>query len=42
MGVAPSGKQVTFRGVALLRIADGKIVSDVAFGNDLQVLLDKP
>jgi len=39
MGVAPSGKQVTFRGLALLRIAGGKIVSDVAFGNDLEVLL---
>ncbi len=41
MGVAPSGKPVTFRGLALLRIANGKIVHDVAYGNDLEVLLNK-
>ena len=41
MGVEPTGKQVTFRGLALVRIADGKIVEDVAFGNILEVLLDK-
>ena len=41
MDIAPSGKQVTFRGLALVRIADGKIVADVAYGNDLEVLLDK-
>ncbi len=41
LGVAPSGDQVTFRGLALLRVVDSKIVSDVAFGNDLEVLLNK-
>ena len=29
-GVAPSGKQATFRGLASLRVADSKIVEDVA------------
>jgi predicted ester cyclase len=41
MGIAPSGEQVTLRGLALLRVGDSKIVSDVAFGNDLEVLLNK-
>ena len=41
LGVAPSGDQVTFRGLALLRVVGSKIVSDVAFGNDLEVLLNK-
>jgi predicted ester cyclase len=41
MGIAPSGDQVTFCGLALLRVGDSKIVSDVAFGNDLEVLLNK-
>ena len=41
MGVEPTGKQVTFRGLAILRIADGKIVEDEAFGDMLEVLLDK-
>jgi predicted ester cyclase len=41
LGVAPTGQQVTFRGLALLRIADGKIVSDVAYGDNLAVLLNR-
>ena len=40
LGVAPTGQRVTFRGLALLRIADGKIVSDVAYGDNLAVLLN--
>jgi predicted ester cyclase len=39
LGVAPTGNPVTFRGLALLRVEDGKIVSDVAYGDQLQVLL---
>lgn len=41
LGVEPTGKQVTFRGLSLLRIVDGKIVEDEGFGNLLEVLLDK-
>jgi predicted ester cyclase len=41
LGVAPTGQRVTIRGLALLRIADGKIVSDVAYSNDLSVLLNR-
>jgi predicted ester cyclase len=41
LGVAPTGQRVTFRGLALLRIADAKIVSDVAYGDDLSVLLNR-
>jgi predicted ester cyclase len=37
--VAPSGERVTFEGLALLRIADGKIVEDVAYGDNAVVLL---
>jgi predicted ester cyclase len=37
-GVAPSGKRVTFEGLALLRIADGKIVEDVAYGDTFEVI----
>ena len=40
-GIAASGNPITFQGLALLRLAEGKIVSDVAFGNDLDVLLNK-
>ena len=39
LGVAPSGERVTFEGLALLRIADGKIVEDVAYGDNAVVLL---
>jgi predicted ester cyclase len=38
LGVAPTGEPVTFRGLALVRVEDGKIVSDVAYGDQLQVL----
>ena len=37
-GVAPSGKRVTFEGLALLRIADGRIVEDVAYGDTFEVI----
>ncbi len=39
LGVAPTGKPVTFHGLALVRVEDGKIVSDVAYGDQLEVLL---
>ena len=38
LGVAAMGKAVTFQGLTLLRIADGKIVDDVAYWDDLLVL----
>ena len=40
VGVAPSGDRVTFEGLALLRIADGKIVEDVSFQDTVAVLLN--
>ncbi len=27
-GVAPTGKQITYEGISILRLADGKIVDD--------------
>jgi predicted ester cyclase len=41
LGVAPTGEPVTFHGLALLRVEDGQIVSDVAYGDHLQVLLHR-
>ena len=38
LGVAATGKHVTFEGIALLRIADGKIVSDIAYWDNLSIL----
>jgi predicted ester cyclase len=32
-GIAPTGKRVTFQGLALLHLEDGKIVEDEAYGN---------
>jgi predicted ester cyclase len=30
-GLAPTGRNITFRGLAMLRVEDGQIVDDVAF-----------
>ena len=38
LGVAATGKQVTYQGIALLRIADGKIVEDIAYWDNLSIL----
>jgi len=38
LGVAATGKQVTFQGMALLRIVDGKIVEDMGYWDDLSIL----
>ena len=40
VGVAPSGERVTFQGLALLRIKDGKIVDDVSYQNTVEVMLN--
>lgn len=38
MDIAPTGKEVTFTGIDVLRIADGKVVERWAEGNDLEVM----
>jgi steroid delta-isomerase-like uncharacterized protein len=38
LGVAATGKPVTFQGIALLRVADGKIVEDTAYWDNLSIL----
>jgi steroid delta-isomerase-like uncharacterized protein len=38
LGVAATGKPVTFQGIALLRITDGKIVNDVAYWDNQSIL----
>ncbi len=38
MGVPPSGNEVTFTGIDVLRIAEGKVVERWAEGNDLEVM----
>ena len=38
LGVAPSGQQISFQGLARTRLADGKIISDEAFSDLLEVL----
>ena len=30
-GVPPTGRMITFRGLALLRVADGRIIDDITF-----------
>ena len=37
-GVAATGKPVTYQGIALLRIADGKIMDDVAYWDNQSIL----
>ena len=38
MGVAPTGQRISFRGLARTRVVDGKIVSDEAYSDLLDVL----
>jgi len=38
LGVAATGKPVTFQGIALLRITDGKIAGDIAYWDNLSIL----
>ena len=38
LGVVATTKPVTFQGISLLEIADGKIVDDLGYWNDLAVL----
>jgi predicted ester cyclase len=39
-GIAPTGKRITTRGMALCRLVDGKIVEDeVNYGEDLRAAL---
>ena len=38
MGVAPTGKQVTYRGMSILRIKDGKVVEIEDIANELAIL----
>jgi steroid delta-isomerase-like uncharacterized protein len=38
LGVAATGKPVTFQGIALLRITDGKIADDIAYWDNQSIL----
>ena len=38
LGVAATGKPVTYQGIALLRVEDGKIVDDIAYWDNLSIL----
>lgn len=38
LSVAATGRPVTFQGIALLRIVDGKIVEDIGYWDDLSIL----
>jgi steroid delta-isomerase-like uncharacterized protein len=38
LGTAPTGNEVTFTGIDVLRIAEGKVVERWAQGNDLEVM----
>jgi predicted ester cyclase len=38
MGIAPTGKEMTFTGIEVLRIAESKVVERWAEGNDLEVM----
>jgi len=38
LGVAATGKPVTYQGMALLRVRNGKIVEDVAYLDNLDIL----
>ena len=38
LGVAATGKSVTYQGIAWLRIANGKIVEDTAYWDNLSIL----
>jgi steroid delta-isomerase-like uncharacterized protein len=38
LGVAATGKQVTIQGLAMLRLADGKIAEDISYWDNLSIL----
>jgi uncharacterized protein len=38
LGVAATGKSVTYEGIALLRVEGGKIVDDLAYWDNLSIL----
>jgi len=38
MGIPPTGKEVEFSGIEVLRVAEGKVVERWGEGNDLQVM----
>jgi predicted ester cyclase len=38
LGVAATGKPVTYQGIALLRVENGKIVDDIAYWDNLSIL----
>jgi steroid delta-isomerase-like uncharacterized protein len=38
LGMAATGKLVTYLGIALLRVEDGKIVDDIAYWDNLSIL----
>jgi steroid delta-isomerase-like uncharacterized protein len=38
LGVPATGKPVTYQGIALLRIENGKIVDDIAYWDNLSIL----
>ena len=38
LGVAATGKPVSFQGMTLIRIANGKIVEDIAYWDNLSIL----
>jgi steroid delta-isomerase-like uncharacterized protein len=38
LGVAATGKPVSFQGIALLRITDGKIADDIAYWDNQSIL----
>jgi len=38
LGVAATSKPVTYQGIALLRVEDGKIVDDIAYWDNLSIL----
>jgi steroid delta-isomerase-like uncharacterized protein len=38
MGVPPTGKQITMKGISAYRLADGKIKEDWAYTNDMEML----
>lgn len=38
LGVTATGKPVTFQGIALLRVTDGKIANDIAYWDNQSIL----
>jgi predicted ester cyclase len=38
-GIPPTGRNITYRGLAMLRVEDGQIVDDVAFSEDFGTVI---